>query len=373
MTAARLKVIQLLPALEGGGVERGTLECSAALVQAGHESVVVSAGGRLVNTLEQEGGTHVTWDLGKKSPLTLMQIGKFRRWLAEQQADILHVRSRMPAWIAYLAWRGMHATSRPHLVTTLHGLHSVSRYSAVMGKGERVIAVSETARQYLIDHFQVPAERITRIYRGISPSAFPLGHQPDAEWLSDWQQAYPQFENQFVICLPGRLTRLKGHEHLLRIVRQLKDEQIRVMALIVGGEDPKRKSYAEEIYQLGHSLGIVDQLIYTGARSDILNIYSISDLVLSLSTRPESFGRTVLEALSIGKPVIGYAHGGVGEILQTLYPEGQVENNQWQVVAERIKSRVNGQDTSQPKPNEAFLLENMTGQTLDLYQELVNS
>ena len=134
-----LTVLQVLPSLEGGGVERGTLEVAAELVRRGHRSLVISSGGRLVAALEQEGSRHFSWPLGRKSLITLGYILPLRRFMAEQRVDIVHVRSRMPAWVVWLAWRGMDPASRPRLVTTVHGLYSVSRYSAVMTWGERVI------------------------------------------------------------------------------------------------------------------------------------------------------------------------------------------------------------------------------------------
>ena len=166
--AARLTVVQLLPALESGGVERGTLEVGKALVDSGHRSIVVSSGGRLVEQLVANGSVHVTMPLGKKSLFTLLQVGRLRRFLREEQVDILHARSRMPAWIGWLAWRGMPVAQRPHFVTTVHGLYSVNAYSRIMTRGERVIAVSDTARRYILDNYpDVDPRRVVTIHRGV--------------------------------------------------------------------------------------------------------------------------------------------------------------------------------------------------------------
>ncbi|MCB1133064.1 MAG: glycosyltransferase, partial [Verrucomicrobiae bacterium] len=133
-----MKVVQILPELNAGGVERGTLELAAFLVREGHESVVVSNGGRLVDALEKAGSRHVAMPVHRKNPLTLLQVSSMRRFLAEEKPDIVHVRSRVPAWVAWLAWRGMDPATRPRLVSTVHGFYSVNRYSAVMTRGERV-------------------------------------------------------------------------------------------------------------------------------------------------------------------------------------------------------------------------------------------
>ncbi|MEO6698002.1 MAG: glycosyltransferase, partial [Paraperlucidibaca sp.] len=134
-----MRVLQMLPALDSGGVERGTLEIGRALVEAGHESYVMSAGGRLVAQLEREGSQHITRPIHRKSFASLLQILPLRRLLRELKPDIVHARSRIPAWIAWLALRGMDPATRPRFVTTVHGLNSVSPYSAIMTKGDAVI------------------------------------------------------------------------------------------------------------------------------------------------------------------------------------------------------------------------------------------
>ncbi|MCU0808807.1 MAG: glycosyltransferase, partial [Candidatus Contendobacter sp.] len=246
-----------------------------------------------------------------------------RRWLAEQRIGILHARSRLPAWIGWLAWRGMNPATRPCFVTTVHGLYSVSRYSAIMNHGERVIAVSETVRDYLRRHYpELPAARIQVIQRGVDPLAFPYGYQPSAAWLADWRQHYPHRQDALVLTLPGRLSRLKGHEDFIELITRLRGRGWPVRGLIVGGVEPRRQRYADHLRQKVRSLGLEDVILFTGHRNDMREIYAISTLVLSLSAQPESFGRTVLEALSLGTPVVGYDHGGVGEILARIYPAG---------------------------------------------------
>lgn len=361
-----MKVVQVLPSLDSGGVEKGTLEIARALVDAGHQSLVVSAGGRLVEQLECEGSQHIVWQLGKKSPLTLCKVPAFRRWLRQQAPDILHVRSRMPAWVAWLAWRKLSPRQRPRLVSTIHGLHSVSRYSEIMGCGERVIAVSQTARQYLLDNYpRIDPGKISVIYRGVDPAEFPAGYQPQASWLAAWRERYPQLQNRFVICLPGRLTRLKGHRHLFDLLARLDNRN--VVGLVVGGEDPKRKAYAEELYRDVQQRGL--DVIFTGHRADIREIFAVSDVVLSLTTQPESFGRTALEALSVGTPVVGFEHGGVGEILTELYPSGKVAYGDSQALTKKVQALMQG-DSEPIKTNRTFLLENMCAETLSLYREL---
>lgn len=366
-----MKVVQLLPDLDGGGVERGTLEVAKALVDAGHESVVISAGGRMVAQLEAEGSRHVNWDLGRKSLWTFRYIWALRRWLQQEQPDILHVRSRLPAWVAWLAWRGMKPSARPHFVTTVHGLYSVGRYSSIMCRGERVIAVSKTVERYIRDNYpDTDMARVRLIYRGIDPAEFPYGYQPSETWLERWCSDFPQLQGKQVITLAGRLTRLKGHNDMLAMIKALIAQGMPVHGLIVGGEDAKRKAYAEELYKRVKDEGLSEYITFTGARSDIRDIYAVSDLVLSLSTKPESFGRTVAEALGQGVPVVGYDHGGVGEILAVLYPQGKTPlkdaEKLVQTVSEVLASGV------RPQGNPEFLKTAMLDKTLAVYQELRN-
>ena len=363
-----MKVVQILPDLDGGGVERGTLEVARALVQAGHQSQVISAGGQMVAELEADGSEHIQWDLGTKSLLTFRHIWPLRNWLRKHQPDVIHVRSRLPAWVVYLAWKGLPEHNRPRLVTTVHGLYSVSRYSEIMCKGERVIAVSDTVKGYIADNYpSTDMARVKVVFRGIEPDSWPRGYTPSEQWLSDWRAQYPQLEGKKVITLPGRLTRLKGHHDLIDLIDTLVKQGIPAHGLIVGGEDAKRKAYADELYKTVEERGLSDHITFTGNRRDIRDIYAVSDLVLSLSTKPESFGRTSLEALSLGVPLVGYNHGGVSEILAALFPAGRVPLKDADALQRTVSELLNS--PQQPAVNDRFLLSNMLAQTLAIYQE----
>ncbi|WP_345793213.1 glycosyltransferase family 4 protein [Thauera sp. JM12B12] len=370
-----LKVLQLLPALDSGGVERGTLEIARALVAAGHESVVLSKGGRLVEQLQREGSRHIARDLGRKSPATFLHYRALRKLFEAERFDIVHARSRLPAWVAWLAWRGMPAGARPRFVTTVHGMHSVSRYSAIMCAGERVIAVSDTVRDYIRTHYpasrwpHLADERITVIPRGIDPAEFPRDYQPADEWLARFHAEFPQIGQRKVLTLPGRLTRLKGHHDFISLVGRLVADGLDVIGLVVGGEDPKRPGYAKEIRERVQAEGLGERIVFIGHRSDVREIYAISDCVLSLSSTPESFGRTVLEPLAMGRPVVGYAHGGVAEILGELFPHGAVAKGDVIAASQCALATVRG-ETPAVSLNTRFLLEHMQAHTIKLYRDL---
>lgn len=321
----RLTVVQLLPALDAGGVERSTLEIAEALVAAGHRAIVVSAGGRMRSQLQAIGGEHVHLDIGRKSPMVLRHVRALRRVFSEVDADIVHARSRLPAWLGWWALRGM-GGKRPRFVTTAHGLNSPSRYSAIMARGERVICVSRTVRDYLLS--QYPATDPTRLVvipRGIDPAVFPRMPHADRAARARIADLHPQLTGDGpLLLLPGRGTRLKGHADAIALLEQLRANGSDARLWMPGVVQAGREDYLVELEEMTGEAGIRDAVAMTEATSDIATAYAASDLVLQLSRKPEAFGRTVIEALSIGRPVLGWAHGGVGELLRELQPEGAV-------------------------------------------------
>ena len=322
----RLTVVQLLPALHAGGVERSTLEIAGALVRNGHLAIVVSAGGRLVQPLLDAGGEHLTLDIGRKSLLTLRHMPTLRRLFAEVGADIVHARSRLPAWLGYKAVQGMPAAQRPAWVTTVHGLNSPGRYSAIMASGERVICVSDTVRDHVRRHYpQVPQERLRVIPRGVDMAAFARRPRPDHAARRALSRQYPQLAGDGpLLLLPGRGTRLKGHATAIALLAALHADGVPARLWMPGLVEQGRSAYLDELMAEAGRLGVAEAVLATAATERIAAAYAAADLVLQLSRKPEAFGRTVLEALAVGCPVLGWAHGGVGELLARLQPSGAV-------------------------------------------------
>jgi glycosyltransferase involved in cell wall biosynthesis len=372
-TGRRLTVVQMLPALEGGGVERGTLEIAEALVAGGHRAIVVSGGGRLVGELEALGAEYVAMPVGRKALSTLRHIPAVRRLLRDESVDILHLRSRLPAWIGWLAWKGLPAESRPHLVTTVHGAYSPGRYSAIMTRGERVIAVSDSIVDYIRSHYPtVDPERIVRIYRGVDPADYYPGFRPDPAWLERFFQENPQARDRWLLTLPGRITQIKGQLDLVEIVAGLKTRGVPVHALLVGGVHPRRQDYWRRVQQAIHAQGLGDDITWLGPRRDLREILAVSDVVLSLTAKPESFGRTVAEALALGRPVLGYDHGGVGEQLAAVYPAGRVSPGD---VGEATQCLLAWSKDGAPLTEKTpfpYTLQRMQDETLSLYLGLVS-
>ena len=367
----RVNVLQVLPELNSGGVERGTLELGRHLVASGHQSLVVSHGGRLVNRLEAEGSRHITMPVHRKSLASLRQVRPFRDLLEREKPDILHLRSRVPAWIGWLAWRKMDPPTRPHLVTTVHGFYSVNAYSKIMTSGERVICVSNAIRDYVTTNYPgVPEEKLRVVHRGVDPAEFPWGSKPPDEWRHTWEEAHPELADRFVVLLPGRVTRWKGHEDFLQVVRVLKDRLPSAHALIAGGPHPRKKAFDEEIRAKAKDLGLDACLTFLGHRDDLKEVMAVSDVIVSLSTDPEAFGRVTLEALTLGKPVAGYHHGGVGEQLDALLPEGAIPVGDHGAMADLLVRWANDGAPQPAKPG-PFALAETTRKITAVYEELL--
>jgi glycosyltransferase involved in cell wall biosynthesis len=368
-----MKILQILPELNAGGVERGTVEIARALVLAGHESVVVSNGGRLVAQLEADGTRHLTLPVHRKRIGSLLQISKLRRIFEQEKPDIVHARSRVPAWLAWLALRGMDVKNRPHFVTTVHGFYSVNVYSAVMTKGERVIAVSESIRGYILKNYPaVPPEKIRVIHRGVDPLEFARGWQPDASWLAAWTAEHPALTGKRVLLLPGRITRWKGQTDFIELIAQLNARGQPVHGLIAGDTHPKKKAFLSELQALAADKGVSADITFLGHRSDVREVMAVSDMVFSLSTDPEAFGRVSLEAMALGKPVVAYDHGGVAEQLKLLFPGGTVKpGDQAELVTATLRLL-----EAQERPaavNAPLTLSAMCEATLAVYAEVLAS
>ena len=368
----RLAVVQLLPALESGGVERSTLEIAEALVRAGHRALVVSAGGRLLPALLQTGAEHFTLDIGRKSLLTLRHLPALKQLFADEQVDVVHARSRLPAWLGWKAVQGMAGATRPHFVTTVHGLNSPGWYSEVMTRGERVVCVSDTVREYVLQHYpRTDPDRLRVIPRGIDTAQFPRAPQPDAAARSQVAALHPALAGHGpLLLLPGRGTRLKGHVDALRLLAALRAQGSAACLWLPGAREAGREAYIAEMENEASRLGIAGSVAFTAPTTRIAEAYAACDLVLQLSRKPEAFGRTVIEALSVGRPVLGWAHGGVGELLAGLQPAGAVPAFDETRLAATAQALL-----AQPPPALAtmpYTLQAMQDATLALYQELAD-
>ena len=321
----KLTVLQIIPELNSGGVERGTLEVGKYLVHKNHNSIVISGGGRMKRQLVKDGSTHIQWPIGKKSLFTLRYVLTLARFIKSNKVDIVHARSRFPAWVCFFALKIIPIEKRPKFITTVHGPYSVNFYSEVMTKGDKVIVISETIKKYVLRNYKINPEKLFLNYRGVDSNEFPYLHKPDKLWLVKWNKSYPNTKNKILLTLPARITRWKGQKDFIEIIAKLKQEHSNIIGLIVGDVQSDKKYFLRELKEKVEELDVRKNILFIEHRSDLREIMSISKIVFSLSIEPEAFGRTTMESLKLGVPVIGYDHGGVGEQLQEIFPQGRIK------------------------------------------------
>jgi len=365
-----MHIVQALVSLNLGGSELVATELAEHQRRLGHRVTVIAEHGPLQQRVLAAGATHLDWPIGSKSPVVLAGIGRLARWLEENPVDVLHVHSRLPAWICRLALRKLAATRRPAFVTSMHGHYSVNRYSAVMASGDRVIAVSDHIRDYILRNYPgVQPGRVVTVPGGTSPGEFPFGHKPSPEWLQKTFNEFPELRGKRLLCLPGRLSRYKGHGVFIELLAALRKEFPDVHGLVIG-KARKGSRFRSELEGLAERSGVLSQLTFAGARLDMRDWLSASELVFSLcSDPPEAFGRTVPEALHLGIPVIGWNHGGVAETLGAMFPQGAVIPDD--PVDLLQKTRAFLRQPPKVQPSRAFLLEDSMQKTLQVYQSLL--
>ncbi|MGH8104298.1 MAG: glycosyltransferase family 4 protein [bacterium] len=355
-----MKVAQLAPEMEVGGVERGTVEITRALVAAGHSAYVVSAGGRLTSVIEGAGGRHITMPIGSKNPMVAAAcIPKIRRLIRDERVDIVHARSRVPAWVGYFATGGSHA----HFITTAHGFYRPHWISRSMVMGEKVIAVSHPLKQYLIEKFGVAESRIVVIHRGVDTAEF---HERAADEVKAFLEKWFIPPGGFVVGMVGRPSPVKGHAILLDAIKRLINSGVPIHAIFVGVEPDAELAEPHPCIK------------FIRPMSDVALAYSAMDLCVMPSTVPEAFGRTVIEAMACRRPVIASNLGGVLDIIENgsnglLFPAGDAG-----ALADRIsllfhdsalRSRL--ADAGYQTVLQKFTLGKYISATLQLYQQIL--
>ena len=309
-------VLQVIPDLSAGGAERTTVEMAEAITGAGARALVVSEGGRLESALEKVGGKLIAMKVASKNPLTIRKNTRLLEALiAAEKIDLIHARSRAPAWSAYVAAQN---TETP-FVTTYHGAYSGTtglkkRYNSVMARGDLVIANSEWTASHVMAVHGTPREKIVTIPRGVDLVAFDPAHVAETRITAvrhAWDIA-PD-DKRLRLVLPGRLTSWKGQGLAIDALGALDPGERARLHLILTGDDQGRQKYVSELedkiihHQLGGSVSIV------GHTDDMPAAYALADIILAPSTRPEAFGRVAAEASAMAKPVIVADHGGQRE------------------------------------------------------------
>ena len=307
-------VLQVLPALVTGGVERGTIDVAIALKAAGFRALVASSGGPMTRELTRAGIEHIELPLASKSYFTMRRnADHLARIIREQKVDIIHARSRAPAWSAYWASQ----ETKAHFVTTFHGTYNFSNplkryYNSVMTKADRVIAISEFIRRHIQEHYRIDGTKIRVIHRGIDIDLY-SGENVSAERLIRLSERWRLPDGVPVIMLPGRMTRWKGQTLLLRALSQM---SVRTVRCLLVGDAQGRDGFVREVEQLAKRLGVDGVVHAVGGCDDMPAALKLADIVVSASTDPEGFGRVAVEGQAMGRVVVAPRHGAAVEQIE---------------------------------------------------------
>lgn len=374
-----MHVVQILPELNQGGVERGAVELNRELVKRGHRSTVISAGGSQSAQIEQDGGQHRTLDVCSKNPLSFpFRVFVLRRTLqnlmrestseGKPSAMLLHARSRVPAWLCCFANKKL----KIPFVTTVHGFNSVSRYSKIMTQGDAVICVSHPVKEYIQKNYGAPEEKITVIHRGIEPSEFDP-KKLDCAWMDSFKTQY-RLDGKFIVTAVGRITELKDYETFIRAVANCADKIPNLCGLLVGSIRHDKQAYYQRLQRLVKELHVEERILFAGSHSQMPEIYALSHILISCSKKPESFGRTLIEAMAMNAPVIATRHGGALDIITEgenglLFSPGDAD----ELAAAICKQKGIRRTDLRKEILKRFTLEQMVEQTIQVYHRVTQA
>ncbi len=358
-----MKIIQILPELNVGGVETGTVDLAKYFVANGHQSIVISNGGSLVPILESGGSKHYKLPVHKKSLWSIIRLVKMlRRIINQEQADIVHARSRVPAWIAYFACRGTNAS----FVTTCHGYYQNHLFSQVMGWGKLVITPSQVIGRHMVEDYKVLAENIRVIPRSVDLDKFNIPKEKTSQ------------KTRYTIAILGRITPLKGHIYFLQAMAKLARTFPNIKVWIIGDVPAKKESYKNELSMLVKRLGLSEVVEFLGNRRDVPEILSKVDVLVFSSIVPESFGRAIVEAQAAGVPVVASSVGGVVEIIDHEKTGLLVPSKDPEAIASSVIRLLKDPElreqiviAAKKKLLEKFTLEHMASSTIKAYEEVV--
>lgn len=360
-----MNILQVLPELHVGGVETGTVDLAGALVKLGHKAVVVSAGGELVKDLEACGARHYQLPVHKKSIFSVFKlIPELEKIIKKENIDIVHARSRVPAWIAYFAAR----RSGCIFITTCHGYYKKHLFSSVMGWGKRVIVLSNAIGRHMIDDFSVPHERIRLIPRSVDLDKF--------KFLSPEKKR----KEEFNVGIIGRLTPIKGHLHFIKAMARVARVAPRLKIWIVGDAPASKEKYKEQVQVLVRRLGLWHCTEFLGTQRDIPQILTQLDLLVLATTTQEAFGRVIIEAQAAGVPVVATQVGGVVDIIEHEKTGLLVPASDHKSISEAVirifkdKELARGlAHNAYKKVKEKYNIQLMVENTLGVYKEALNN
>jgi glycosyltransferase involved in cell wall biosynthesis len=370
-------ILQVIPTLATGGAERGCVDVGVTLAREGWGSLVASAGGMMVRELDRAGAKHITLPLATKNPFKIWRnAGRLAAIIRAEKVDIVHARSRAPAWSAYWAAKRCGVP----FMTTFHAPYAIGNsafkkfYNSVMARGEKIIAVSDYIRQHVIHTYGVSADRVRLIHRGIDMNIF----NPDwvtPERMATLMRQWRLPDDRPMILLPGRLTRWKGQAVFLKALAAM---QRRDFIAVLLGDDQGRTGYRKELEQLVETLGLSGLVLMPGGAQDMAAAYSLASVVVSASTQPEAFGRVIVEAGAMGRPVVVSDCGAVAETVVDGVTGFVVPPSDPDALAAALdktlslsaQQRQQMHDAARAHALENFTREKMCAATLDVYRDI---
>lgn len=375
----KLTILQVIPNMGAGGAEQTTVDVTAALTKAGHKAIIVSNGGPRVIDLQRAGGLHIELPVHSKNPLTIWKnAGKLKRLIREHKVDIIHARSRAPAWSALKAARdaGIKFLTTCHAPFNINGSKWKLKYNSSIAKGDLIIANSEFVAHYLVDNYAVPVDKIRVIPRGIPLDKFDAA-KVSADRMLKMSEAWRIPEVATLVLLPGRLTRWKGQTVLIEAMSKLKRKDIYCVLL---GDAQGRTEYRDELEGMIHEYHLEDRVRIAEHCDDMAVAYKMANIVVSASIEPEGFGRVAVESQAMGIPTIATAIGGSKETIIPDVTGWLVPPNDADAMAKAIdkiltlsdeeREHVSAQAAYHARAN--FTKEQMTGATLLVYDELLS-
>jgi glycosyltransferase involved in cell wall biosynthesis len=380
-------ILQIIPDLEAGGAERTTVDIAEGLALAGARALVATTGGRLVGELQAKGGIWVPFPAATKNPLAMLaNAGKLVQLIRRERIDLVHARSRAPAWVAYTATR----VTKTGFVTTYHGAYSGRSapkilYNSVMARGDVVIANSHFTAEMIQTMHRIDPQRLRVIHRGTNFASFSPGEiGPDR--VERVRRAWLAAPEERIILLAARLTGWKGQRVLIEAARILRDRGYADLVFVLAGDPQGRDDYVAELDGLiaKHNLGMIVRRV--GHVTDMPAALAASAIVTVPSTEPEAFGRVAVEAQAMGVPVIV---SNLGAVPETVLAPPQVRPEQrtgWRVTpgsADELADAIAAALDLLPSARDSlairarrhveayFSLERMVGETLDCYEALL--
>ncbi|MCX5703487.1 MAG: GT4 family glycosyltransferase PelF [Candidatus Omnitrophica bacterium] len=360
-----MNILQILPELNVGGVETGTLDLAKYLVRLGHKAVVVSSGGELVKELLAQGAIHYQLPVHKKSIFSIIKnIPKLEEIIKSEKIDIVHARSRVPAWIAYFAAR----QTKTVFITTCHGYYGKHPLSEVMGWAKRVIVLSNAIARHMIDDFKVPYERIRLVPRSVDLEKF--------KFISPDKKS----KDEFNVGIIARITPIKGHAHFIKAMAKVARTVPCLKIWIIGDAPGSRQSYKEDLKVLVRRLGLWHCTEFLGTQKDIPQILSHLDLLVLATVTHEAFGRVIIEAQAAGVPVVATKVGGVVDIIEhektgLLVPPADSANMAEAILRifkdKALSARL--AENAYKKVQEKYNVELMVKNTLDVYKDALTN